>query len=307
MQPNEPSVSRWEVPAPLAIAEVEMDDGTKIVLRRHGNSHGTRLVLSHANSFGTDAYYPFWSLLIDRFDVVLFDFRNHGWNRVGSQTRHSIPTFLRDLTRVSQGIVREFGSKKTIGVFHSLSAQTAMIEACSAESSFDALVLFDPFICPAGCHPEHRDRLLGTMRTMVEAARRRRASFESLESFSDRLKNAPAFARLLPGVPELLARVTLRPATDSADYVLRCPPKYEAFIAEQGYRYASSVDIEDLSCPVKVIGSDPSSKHSYLPTVAMDEILKLNYDFIPETTHFLQLEEPEMCVSAMMEFIEENS
>ena len=299
--------SRWEIPTPIAVAEVEMDDGTKIVLRRYGNPNGTRLVLSHANGFGTDAYYPFWSLLLERFDVVLFDFRNHGWNRVGSQTKHSIPTFLRDLTRVSKGIARDFGSKKMIGVFHSLSAQTAMIEACSGESSFDALVLFDPFICPAGCHPEHRDRLQGTMKTMVDAARRRRASFDSLDSFSDRLKNSPAFAQLLPGVAELLARVTLRAATDGTGYVLRCPPKYEAFIAEQGYRYAESADVKALSCPVKVIGSDPLSKHSYLPTVAMDEILALDYDFIPETTHFLQLEEPEMCVSAMMEFVEENS
>lgn len=284
-----------------------LEDGTEIVFRRHGNPNGTRLVLSHANGFGTDAYYPFWRLLTDRFDVVLFDFRNHGWNEVGSQTKHSIPTFMRDLTRISQGIARDFGSQKTIGVFHSLSAQIAMIEACSGTSSFDALVLFDPFVCPAGCHPEHRDRLKGTMTAMVEAARRRRASFETLESFSDRLKNSPAFAQLLPGVAELLARVTLRPATEGEGYVLRCPPKYEAFVAEQGYRYASSVDIETLSCPVKVIGSDPVSKHSYLPTVAMNEILALNYDFIPETTHFLQLEEPEMCVSAMMEFIEENS
>ena len=299
--------TRWDVPNPSEVGKVVMDDGTEIVLRRHGNPDGTRLVLSHANGFGTDAYFPFWSLLTDRFDVVLFDLRNHGWNQVGSQTKHSIPTFMRDLTRISLGIARHFGSKKTIGVFHSLSAQIAAIKACSSSSSFDALVLFDPFICPAGCHPEHRDRLKGTMRAMVEAARRRRASFESLESFSDRLKNSPAFAQLLPGVAELLARVTLRPATDGQGYVLRCPPKYEAFVAEQGYRYASSVDIETLSCPVKVIGSDPVSKHSYLPTVAMDEILALNYDFIPETTHFLQLEEPEMCVSAMMEFIEENS
>ncbi|MXY52268.1 MAG: hypothetical protein F4Y86_07050 [Gammaproteobacteria bacterium] len=43
--------------------------------------------------------------------------------------------------------------------------------------------------------------------------------------------------------------------------------------------------------------------HSFLPTVTMDEIGALNYDFIPETTHFLQLEEPEQCVAAMLDFI----
>ena len=35
----------------------------------------------------------------------------------------------------------------------------------------------------------------------------------------------------------------------------------------------------------------------------MDEIVALNYDFVPETTHFLQLEEPEQCVGAMLDFV----
>ena len=35
----------------------------------------------------------------------------------------------------------------------------------------------------------------------------------------------------------------------------------------------------------------------------MNEIMALNYDFIPETTHFLQLEEPEQCVAALLQFI----
>ena len=35
----------------------------------------------------------------------------------------------------------------------------------------------------------------------------------------------------------------------------------------------------------------------------MDEIIVLNYDFVPDTTHFLQLEEPELCVDAMLDFV----
>ena len=147
---------QWAIRAPLATAAAVMDDGTRIVVRRHGNPAGTRIVLSHANGFAADAYYPFWSLLTDRFDVVVYDFRNHGWNAVGELEAHAIPTFVRDMTVVAQTIERAFGEKPAVGVFHSLSGQTAAIEACSGAGSFAALVLFDPFICPQGCHPATR-------------------------------------------------------------------------------------------------------------------------------------------------------
>lgn len=43
---------------------------------------------------------------------------------------------------------------------------------------------------------------------------------------------------------------------------------------------------------------------SFMPTVDLSEILVLDYDFVPDTTHFLQLEEPETCVESMVEFLE---
>ena len=292
----------WKVPEPLEVGAAVMDDGAEIVLRRHGNPEGARLVVSHANGLAADAYYPFWSLLTERFDVVLFDFRNHGWNEVGALDRHDIPVFARDMSAVALAIDLNFGAKPAIGVFHSLSGQTAAIEASAGAGSFAALVLFDPFICPAGCHPAHAERLRQTMEVMAGAASRRRSLFESEQAFAERLHRTPAFGGLRPGAAELLARTTLRPADEGAGLVLRCPREYEARIAAQGYRHAAGVDAHAIPCPVKVIGSDPLAPHSFMPTVAMNEIHALNYDFIPDTTHFLQLEEPEACVEALLDF-----
>ena len=297
---------QWTVPAPLAVGEAPTDDETAILVRRHGNPAGPRIVLSHANGFAVDAYYPFWSLLMDRFDVVVFDLRNHGWNPVGALETHAIATFVRDMAAVAQAIEAHFGPKPAVGVFHSLSGQAAAIEACSGPGSFAALVLFDPFICPRGCHPGHRERLRTTMGRMVEGARHRRGSFASEAAFAQRLRNTPAFQLLRPGVAELLAQTTLRGVNGGSEFVLRCPREYEARIYEQGYQHASTVDVDAISCPVKVIGSDPVAPHSFLPTVAMDEIVALNYDFVPDTTHFLQLEEPERCLAALLDFIGED-
>ena len=56
------------------------------------------------------------------------------------------------------------------------------------------------------------------------------------------------------------------------------------------YDWAIATNLETLRCPVKVIGGDPLAPFSFLPTVDPDMIVKVGYDFIPETTHFLQLE-----------------
>ena len=101
--------TRWQVPEPLATAEARMADGEVIVLRRHGSPGGPRLVVSHCNGFAADAYYPFWSLLTDRFDVVLFDLRNHGWNLVGNRENHGIETLVDDHGHIAEAIDRHFG------------------------------------------------------------------------------------------------------------------------------------------------------------------------------------------------------
>ncbi|MCY4011308.1 MAG: alpha/beta hydrolase [Gammaproteobacteria bacterium] len=295
----------WTVPEPLAVAEARMDDGTAIVLRRHGKATGPRLVLSHANGFAADAYYPFWALLAEKFDIVVYDLRNHGWNTVGPIDAHAIPTFVRDNASIARAIDAHFGAKPRIGVFHSVSGQVAAIEASAAVDAYAALVLFDPFICPPGCDPGDRELLRSTLRQLAEGARRRRTVFETKAAYAERLERTPAFEQLREGVADLLAQTTLRPTVDGTGEELRCPREYEARIYEQGFEFAASVDLETLACPVKVIGSDPATPHTFLPTVSMRELLALDYDFVPETSHFLQLEEPEECAATAMQFIAE--
>ena len=282
-----------------------MDDGTAIVLRRHGKATGPRLVLSHANGFAADAYYPFWALLAEQFDIVVYDLRNHGWNTVGSLDTHAISTFVHDNASIAQTIDTHFGAKPRIGVFHSVSGQVAAIEASATADAYAALVLFDPFICPPGCDPRDRELLRSTLGHLAEGARRRRTVFETTAAYAERLAKTPAFGQLREGVAELLAQTTLKPTADGSAQELRCPREYESRIYEQGFASAASVDIETISCPVKVIGSDPATPHTFLPTVDMREILALDYDFVPETSHFLQLEKPEECAAAAVAFIAE--
>ena len=66
---------------------------------------------------------------------------------------------------------------------------------------------------------------------------------------------------------------------------------------------AVASDIRRLPCPTKVIGADPVVPLSFLPSVDLSDMVALDYDFVPETTHFLQLEEPQECVDRTLEFL----
>ena len=70
----------FTVPEPKNHVDLSMTDGAVIRLRRHGNPNGPRLVLCHGNGFATDAYFPFWCLMADQYDLVIYDQRNHGQN-----------------------------------------------------------------------------------------------------------------------------------------------------------------------------------------------------------------------------------
>ncbi|MDE2752998.1 MAG: alpha/beta fold hydrolase, partial [Gemmatimonadota bacterium] len=125
----------WELPEPRSVCHVRHDDGSVTIVRRHGNAAGPRLLLCHGNGLAIDLYYPFWSLLVDDFDLLVYDLRNHGWNGIGDRGEHNVPNLVRDQEQVIDAVSATYGDRPTIGVFHSLSALTALLSSqLSAET-----------------------------------------------------------------------------------------------------------------------------------------------------------------------------
>lgn len=292
----------WEIPEPLSVCDVRLDEGTVTMLRRYGNPDGPRLVLSHGNGLAIDLYYPFWSLLADEFDLIVFDLRNHGWNTVGVRQKHNIPTLIRDQERILEAIDRHYGNKPKIGVFHSVSALVALF--LSPESnSLAAQVLFDPPLCKPGRSQIEFD---DAVERNAAKTRRRADRFQTREDFVELLRSVPALTRVVPGVCDLIARTTLRPSANGEGYELRCPRDYEAQIMDYVRGFSPLADLATLACPTKVIGADPTLPFAYLPTLDLSDVMAVEYDFLPETTHYLQLETPEECVAVVREFLEQN-
>ncbi len=290
----------WELPEPLSTHDVCVDDGTVITLRQHGNPSGPRLVMSHGNGLAIDLYYPFWSLLTDDFDLIIYDLRNHGWNRVGDLRNHNVPALVEDSDLIVEAIDRHYGTKPRIGVFHSVAALATLLSPGNG-GDFAARILFDPPLCkPGRSFKDFEDAATVMAQRIRQGANR----FKSRQQLAEILPYIPGFQNVVPGVFDLYARTTLRECADGEGYEPRCPREYQAQIIEYASAFAVLVDFQSLLCPTKVIGADPTLPYSYLPTLDLHDISTVDYDFLPDATHLLLLEQPRECVKSMLEFIE---
>ena len=285
------------LPEPAGAIEVRLDDEVTIPVRRHGNPDGPRLLLSHGNGLAIDLYYPFWSILLDDFDVVVFDLRNHGANPLGDLGRHTFPNLCRDLEAVGRAVDRDFGVRPRAGVFHSVSCLAAVMSP-SLAVSYAALVLFDPPLFASGAAQRVFELACrqAAARTRIRAGR-----FRSEGHFVELMSAQPAMARVRPEALRLMARATLR--QNMGGYELRCRPEYEAKILEAVPGYARMVDPDALPLPAKVVGADPSVKHYFLPPTDLSRARSLDFEALPGTTHLAQLEKPEECAARTVDFL----
>ena len=290
--------------APREVFTLSMDDGAKIVIRRGGNPGGVRLFISNGNGFAVDGYRVFWEPLLETFDVVLFDMRNHGRNEPCGADGHHYKQMARDIGTVFHGVDRQLGRKPSVGVFHSMSARAAMKHAVEMEHVWDALLLFDPPNVPPRGHEQYE-----TMRTfelrLVEWAVGRQDNFSSPEDLHETFKTNRAQSRWAPEAREDMAKAILRP-DGTGRYVLTCRRELEASIYLAALTLELWPEAKLFGGPVKLIGADPAAKGTP-PTSAANRALALEggyeYEAVPETGHLLQIERPELCREAMLSFL----
>ena len=296
---TEDAQSEWRVPEPISTHDVTVDDDTVIRLRRHGNPNGPRVIMCHGNGLAIDLYYPLWSNLLDDYEVIIYDLRNHGWNPVGGIQNHNLPTFIRDYDRIQDAIREEYGDKTTFGVFHSISALVALLSS-KRGAGLSGLYLFDPPVCRPGVSYEEFE-VAATRAANLTRARTMR--YKTPSEFAEVLPYMPTFKNVVPGIAELVAETTLREADDGEGFDLRCPREYEAQVVEYAGVFAVSVNFDSIACPVRVVGADPTLPYSYLPTMDLSDILSIDYDFIPEASHFMVFERPDECAASVLEYI----
>jgi pimeloyl-ACP methyl ester carboxylesterase len=294
-----------EVPLPHTTFDVALDDGAKIRMRRHGNPDGVRLLLSHGNGFATDAYFPYWRHFLEKFDLLVFDFRNHGQNVPVEPANHNYAQLSRDLERVLHAVDSRLGKKTTAGIFHSMSGRAAMKHAIEIGWRWNALVLFDPPNVPPVDHPRYQAMEMFENK-LTEWALGRRRRFSAVDELANEYLQSRATKNWVPGAHELMARSVLRKSPDGDGYALVCAPENEAAIYAEALRLNLWPRAREFGGPVKLIGADPNMKGApatALTNQALGTENGYDYEFVPGTGHLLQIEKPMECARLVEEFL----
>jgi len=290
--------------------DATMPDGAVIRVRARGNTKGPRLLLSHGNGFAIDAYFPFWRHLLERYELVMYDLRNHGLNPYHGAPGHSIEGFVDDLERLLGAIEDELGAKPTAGLYHSVSAVTAVAHAVDHDWPWSALVLFDPPFIPTRGHPLHAIAQEFEL-LLANWAMTRPNRFAEPDELAEIYRTARAQRRWVEEAPELMARAQLREDPDGGGWTFSCARELESaiYVANAFSLVWDRIgELGERAEDMLFICSDPgleSAKSPALIGVRLAEEFGFRHQAIENTTHLLQIERPEACAKAAAAFLAE--
>ena len=237
--------------------------------------------------------------------MLIFDFRNHGQNVPAAPANHHYAQLSRDLERVVQEVRAKLGAKKTVDIFHSMSARTAMKHAIEIGWRWDALMLFDPPDVPLKGHPLYESMEVFENK-LTEWAKGRRRRFASVDELTEEYRQSRATRNWVAGEHELMARSVLRQASDGDGYELTCAPENEAAIYAQALTLDLWPKASEFGGPVKLVGCDPNFKGAPATGPANQALGReggYDYSFVENTGHLLQIEKPDACIRLTLEFL----
>lgn len=298
-EPEDPTVA-------LATHKLTLSDGAQILLRQHGRAGAPRLVLSHGNGLAIDGYASFWSHLCADYEVIVFDMRNHGRNPVHDFSQHRFDRFAIDIGEIFDGVAEAFGAGPCVGIFHSMSAIAAASRLGLAGPFCDALVLVDPPVYPPAGHPLEQSEL-AEMHALADRASRRPTDYASVDELTAVFSKGRAFSRWVPGAASDMANATLCHRAQTGRWHLCCPREYEAAIYATNHQAVAWQTLAGtLKLPTLLLGADPGLEGQMQPGLLCEALAKIGhfeYQAIPETTHFLQIEKPMACIESIESFL----
>ncbi len=289
------------IPQPHARIEVRSDDGAVLRVRRHGDPRAPlRLFVSHGNGFAIDGYVDFWSRFLSGFEVVAFDMRSHGENPRADPAHHDYAHMVEDIDAIGRAVRAEFGAKPAAGLFHSMAAQSALLQTMQGAPHFEALILFDPPNVPAPDHPAY-PAMVGYEHKLADWAKSRRDHFDAPEQLAADYARTRTGRRWASGASSLMARSVLRREGDG--WGLVCPREGEASMYLQGIPLGLWPRSDAVPVPLTLIGADPECAYPAATGLSNRALAReggFDYRAIPGTSHLLQLEEPAACADAAL-------
>jgi pimeloyl-ACP methyl ester carboxylesterase len=252
------------------------------------------LVFVHANGFNARAYRTILSPLADDLRILSIDQRGHGATRLPTDYPRTSWLDLKD-DLIAFLDAMQIGRVALAG--HSMGGTASLFTAAERPERVRALALLDPVIRPPGPTTVPASDVMGVS-PMVAGAIKRRRSFPSHAAAVDSYRGRGAFrtwtdAQLADYVaagfaPDAEGTVTLTcaPEWEVSNYVNQAHDPWPAF--------------ETSRCPIWILRAGIASPGRL--TEGEDLLAatgRIRLDTIPETTHFLPMERPDLVRQAI--------
>jgi pimeloyl-ACP methyl ester carboxylesterase len=256
-------------------------DHVSVAIHEFGGT-GRPLLLSHATGFHGYCYLPIADRLADRFECFALDYRGHGstprpddwqvdWTRDGD-----------DALAAARSIAPDGG---IVGFGHSMGGAALLMAAHRDPDLFDLIVAFEPIVFPTDV-----DRTDDGPSAMVEAARRRRESFESFEAAIENYASKPPMDAFDPDVLRLYVGHGFRPAPEGVR--LTCSPEHEARTFETGATHATWDLLPEIGTPVVVIESGDGMGPAEVAPAIAERLPNARLIEHPDADHFEPFVDP---------------
>jgi pimeloyl-ACP methyl ester carboxylesterase len=287
---------------------LELADGTISGLRWGAEKTPPDLIFLHANGFNAAAYRPLLAPLGGRWSVAALDMRGHGFSTLPTDPEQLVDwwPYARDLVAVLDQWVPP-GAPPVVLAGHSMGGITAILAASRRPKAVRGLVLADPVLMPPAMRwalylPWGRSRARQT--PLALAARKRRAVFTSKSEARSTYATRKTFSTWQPGF--LDGYVDGGFADDPQGVRLACGPDWEAanFVA---HRHNSWGALARLAMPVSLFAAEQGSTVSGGLARVSRVAPRAQASIVPDTTHFIPMERPDVIRQALDEMLSQPS
>jgi pimeloyl-ACP methyl ester carboxylesterase len=212
---------------------------------------GPLALLHHATGFCAALWAPVAERLRPHFRVVAMDARGHGGSsKPEAGDAYDWEHFGRDAEAVAAQLAEAHGPV-ALGIGHSMGGAALLLAAVARPELFERLVLVDPIVASATLvlrDRSHAEQASG----MVEAARRRRAVWESRDEARAKWSSKEMFAGWDPRVFALYLDHALADRPDGR-VELECPAEVEAAIFQRAPELDAMSRAGSLEVPTLVL------------------------------------------------------
>jgi pimeloyl-ACP methyl ester carboxylesterase len=286
---------------------LEVSDGVMAGLKwtcADGPDDAPALVFLHANGFCASTYRGLLSGLCTQTGrtIVALDLRGHGRSRI-SDNPDQQDNWYRHAKDISDALAL-LAPKGVVLAGHSMGGTSALLASARVPHLVKGLCLFDPVLGPAGFYFYAKmPWVFNNWRKnfpMGRAASKRRAVFASREAAVSAYTGRGAFKSW----PEqTIIDYCDDGFTDLPDgsVTLSCAPAFEA-ACFAGQKHNPLAALRAIKWPARLLRG---GRHSTTVALLINKLERsgVSVETVPDTSHFLPMERPDVCQAAMADIM----